>query len=139
MLLFLFACNGEKDDSSSEAVEPPTIAWVTPKDGGMVTAGDVEASIVVDYFMLVDPAKHNEGEPTGYVEISIDGKKVKDVGAPNFTLNIPQGKHELGAELYYADGDAVTATADRVCDKGDTDPDCAEVESTISVTGQLGA
>ena len=139
MLLVLLACNGDKNDSAAAEVEPPTIAWVTPKDTSMVTAGTVEASIAVDYFMLVDPAKHNDGEPTGYVEISLDGKKVKDVGEPNFTVSIPKGPHELEAALYYEDGHAVTATADRVCSEDDTDPDCAGVASTITVTAQLGA
>jgi hypothetical protein len=138
MLLFIFACNGDKDDSSA-VLEPPTIAWLTPKDGGAVTAGNVEAAIIVDRFLLADPAKHNDGAPTGYVEISLDGTKLKDVGATTFSLSIPKGPHELTAKLYYEDGDAVTATADRVCSEDDTDPDCAEVASTISVTAKLGA
>jgi hypothetical protein len=138
VLLFIFACGKDTDDCPSPVVEPPRIEWLTPKDGGAVTAGNVEASIVVDHFMLVDPAKHNDGEPTGFVEISLDGTKLKNVGETTFSVSIPKGPHELTAKLFYEDGDAVTATADRVCSEDETDPDCVEVASTISVTAKLG-
>lgn len=136
-VLSLLACGTTTStDTAEEAVAPPTLAWLTPSEGDTVSAGDVACSTIIDAFTLEDPAKHNEGAPIGFVAVSVDGQEVLQAGATTFTLTLDAGAHELIAQLFYADGDEVSANADRLCDEDDTDTTCANVAATINVTAQ---
>lgn len=128
MILFALACTG----ASEEELAAPTVEWIEPADGDTVTAGDVSCSVVVNDFELVDiVATHNEGTPTGYVEVSVDGVVAVDSAETTFTLTLDAGAHALDAQLFYDDGDAVTAS-DRLCDEEEAG--CEPVVASISVT-----
>ncbi len=134
LALTLFACTSKTDDS---AIAPaPTVAWLTPADTDLVAVGDVSCALIVEGLTLEDPAKHSEGGAEGFVRISVDGTQVKDVATTTFTLTLAAGAHDLSAALYYIDGDAISATTDRLCAEDDTDTACAAVAETISVTAQ---
>jgi hypothetical protein len=135
-VLSLLACTSGKDDTGEAAIAAPAISWLTPTDGATVTAGDVDASLVVDEFTLQDPAKHNEGAPEGYIDVAVDGTSAVTTGTTTFTLTLAAGAHDLTAQLFYTDGDEVSATSTALCDEDDTDPACAPVLATISVTAE---
>jgi len=135
LLLSLLGCSsGSSTDSGEAPVAPPLIEWLNPADGATIEAGDATCSTIIDAFTLADPAKHSEGAPTGYVAVSVDGAEVLQSGATTFTLTLDAGAHELTAALFYADGDEVSANADRLCEEDDTGDTCAPVAATIAVT-----
>lgn len=134
--LALLACTSSSDDSGKEAVAPPTLSWLSPAEGDTVAAGDVSCSTVVDAFSLQDPAKHNDGAPIGYIQVSVDGTEVLTTGSTTFTLTLAAGAHTLAAALFYDDGDAVSANSERLCEEDDADTTCAPVAASISVTAQ---
>ena len=136
LALTLLACAGKSEDTGGEAVAAPTIAWLSPSDGDTVAAGDVSCSVVVADFTLDDPAKHNGGAPIGYVEVSVDAAVVTQTGGTTFTLTLDGGVHDLTAQLFYADGDEVSATTVRLCDEDDTDTTCEAALTTIRVTAE---
>lgn len=139
LVLTLLACTGKEDDSGA-AVAAPTVTWLSPTDGATVTAGLVSCSIVIDGFALQDPAKHNDGAPAGYIAISVDDAVVLSTGDTTFDLTVGTGPHTLTAQLYYADGDEVSATTTRLCDEEDTDTACAPVVASIAINaGAEGA
>lgn len=134
---FFAACatdTADTADTAEEAVASPTLAWLSPSEGDTFAAGDVACSMVIDAFTLQDPAKHGEGEPVGYIAVSVDAAEVLQTGATTFTLPLEAGAHTLAAALFYADGDEVSATADRLCEEDDTDTTCAPVAASIAVT-----
>lgn len=106
--LVLFACSGESDsgdeqeDSHSEA---PALSFLSPDDGETVGIANVEVSIVADNFTLHDPAKHNEGQPEGYISFAVDGVEERKTADQQFTITLTTGGHTLSAELFYEDGD----------------------------------
>lgn len=108
--LTLSACTGGKD--SGEDVPTPTVAFVSPLDAETVGVGDLPLSIAVANFDLTDLAKHNEGEPTGYLQVDwTDGTTSDSVqtGSTNPTINIPAtGTWTLKADLYFSDGDQIS-------------------------------
>ncbi|MDP2314202.1 MAG: hypothetical protein Q8P41_14965 [Pseudomonadota bacterium] len=104
LLALLLACSGAKDDTGEAA---SSITFLSPAAGATVPAGDVSVSVVVENFVLVSPAKHNEGEAEGYIAVSVDGAEVLQTGDTQFTVTLAAGAHTLGAELYYTDGDAL--------------------------------
>jgi hypothetical protein len=130
-LLTLLGCSDEGDDSS-QRVDAPTVAWLAPMDGETVKAGDVSCSVVISGFLLEDPAKHNEGEPEGYVAIGLDGTEALKSGDTTFTLALAKGAHALTAALHYADGDEVMGDGEHVCGAGD-ETGCAPIAETIDV------
>lgn len=138
ILALLFACTTaatDSADSAEETVAPPLVDWLSPAEGDTVASGtDLPCSIVVDAFTLQDPAKHNEGAPIGHVRVSVDGTEALQTGGTTFTLNLTPGAHTLEAALFFADGDEVSANADRLCDEDDSDTTCAPVSASISVT-----
>lgn len=105
-LMLLVACTAGKDDSA--APDPATLTLLTPSEGDVVAAGAVSVAVVVEDFLLVDPAKHNDGSPEGYLQVRLDGADVLTTGATTFTVeDVAAGAHTLEVELYYADGDAL--------------------------------
>lgn len=131
LFLVLLACSGETE---SEAVPAATLAWLTPADGDTVTAGDVSCSLVADGFTLSDPAKHNDGVPVGYIEISVDDEVVLQTGTTTPTISLDAGEHTLSAQLFLADGDEVLTDGTNTC--GEDDGACAPVIASISVTAE---
>jgi hypothetical protein len=110
MLMFLFLACDNGDDSV--APETPTISFLEPAEDAAVPVGDLQLSLVVDHFMLHDPAKHNEGEPEGFVRVEwTDGTASDelDTGSTTPTIDIASaGTWTITAELYFADGDEIT-------------------------------
>jgi hypothetical protein len=139
LLALLTACTGTGKETGEETFPAPTVEWVAPTDGDTVAAGDVACSVAVGNFTLQSPAKHNEGQPEGYLSVSVDGTEALQTAETTFTLTLEGGAHTLAGQLYYVDGDEVTATADRVCDEDDTDAACAPVVASIDVTAGLAA
>jgi hypothetical protein len=102
-LVLLSACSGEQEEAVSASV-----AFVDPVEGDRIEAGTRSVSVLVDGFALASPAKHNEGEPTGYVSVTLDGEEVLQTGSTVFDVTFAEvGAVTLGAELFYADGDAL--------------------------------
>ena len=135
VLFFFLVCSGDKD---SEEVSPaPTISWLSPADGDSIAVADaanLACAVIVDHFTLQDPAKHNEGQPIGYVLVSVDDTEVLQSGSTNFNLTLEAGSHSLSAQLLYGDGDEVTTTEDALCEEGESG--CAEVTQSITVMVQ---
>ncbi|MSP54314.1 MAG: hypothetical protein EXR69_01705 [Myxococcales bacterium] len=121
------ACTGGGDSGDLAA---PNAVFVAPLDGETVGVGDLALSISVSNFDLSDPAKHNDGEPTGYLQVDwTDGTTSESVrtGSTNPTINIPgTGTWTLTADLYFADGDHISEVF----------PDF--VPATISISAQPG-
>jgi len=114
LIASLLACTGSSDDS---AVTPtPTVAFVSPHDGDTVAAGDVPLSITVTDFLLTDPAKHNEGEPEGYLQVDwTDGTTPDSVQTASTTPTITiatAGSWTLTADLFFEDGDGMDESFD---------------------------
>lgn len=110
-LIALFAC-AASDDSSTDA--DATIEFLSPEDGSTVAIGDVDFSVVVENFALVDLAKHTEGESAeGYIGVSIDGVEAVQTSDTQFTLTLATaGTFAVDAELFYGDdGDALDEPA----------------------------
>ena len=74
----------------------------------------VQLSLLVEGFALVDPAKHNEGQPEGFLRLAVNGADTLDTAQTTPTLSLAAGATILDAELLYSDGDslepAVTAS-----------------------------
>jgi hypothetical protein len=104
LLALALACADAHDDTSEEA---PTVRFLAPLDGDVVTAGDVPVSILVEDFILKSPAVHNVGTGEGYAQMRVDGVDVLAAMRTNFTLDLAAGEHVLEAELFYTDGDAL--------------------------------
>ena len=115
ILAILAACSGaEKGDSATAAT--PTVEFVSPADGATVPVGDVALSIAVTNFLLTDPAKHNDGEPEGYLQVDwSDGTTPDSVQTASTTPTIriaTAGSWTLTAGLYFADGDGMDESFD---------------------------
>lgn len=117
LLLGAIACDGGKGSDTAEATFDPTVIFLAPTDGATVTAGEVQVSLSFEDFVLTAPtarvAHNEEGEPAGYVELSLDGAVVAtDLVDPQYTLSgVAAGEHTLDAELYYEDRDEVGVSA----------------------------
>ena len=132
--LTLLACTTTDSGEKEEELAAPTIAWLDPADGASVTAGDVSASVVVENFSLEEPAKHNDGTPIGYISVMVDDVEVLTTGSTTFTLTLAAGAHTLAAQLYFSDGDEVSASSTALCDEDGDQTGCAPVLATASVT-----
>ena len=114
-LAALLACTG-KDAGDSATPATPTVQFVSPSDGDTVPAGDIALSIAVENFLLTDPAKHNEGEPEGYLQVDwADGDDSSSIqtGETTPTISITTaGTWTLTADLYFADGDGMDESFD---------------------------
>ncbi len=128
-LLTLLACA-----EPETPVDAPTVAWLVPSDGDVLTGVDIASALVIEGFSLQDPAKHSEGAPIGHVVVRVDGAEALQVGTTNFTVTVDPGDHTLEAALFYADGDAVEAADGLLCDEGEDG--CAAVSAAIDVTVQ---
>jgi hypothetical protein len=107
--LLLVACDGSSDTGEAEA-ETPVVSFVSPTDGDTVTAGDVPVSIAVEHFLLVDLAKHNEGEPEGYISFTYTQgatSETMESSETAFTAPLEAGAATLTADLYFEDGDQI--------------------------------
>ena len=102
-LFLLFAC-ADKGDSDT-AAPLATLRFVDPIDGDTVTGPSVGFSIVVESFALVEPAKHNEGEAEGYLEVFVDSASVLETGLTQFDLTLTPGAPPVGAALRFSDRD----------------------------------
>jgi hypothetical protein len=109
LLATLAACTAGGDSAAdSAAPETPTITFLSPADGDTVTAGDVPFSVIVEHFALVDLAKDNEGEPEGYIGVSVDGTEVLQTSETTFDLALgTEGAVTVEAELFFSDGDGL--------------------------------
>lgn len=106
LLAGLLACTGGEPHDTAAA---STISFLEPVDGDMVSAGDVAVSVLVEGFSLHAPAKHNEGEPEGYITVTVDGAEVLTTAETQFTVTLADaGSHTIGAELTFADGDPLS-------------------------------
>lgn len=130
MLLLLLACATADNEESPG----PTLLWLAPSDGETVPAGETACSIILESFSLVDPAKHNEGAPIGYVRVSVDDESRLDVGTTTFRLDLEVGPHQLNATLFYADGDEVRVREGLVC--GEEEADCLPVTATVDIVAE---
>jgi hypothetical protein len=102
-LLFVIGCGGEASE-----VTTASITFVDPVDGDSVEVGAQSVSVLVEGFTLESAAKHNEGEPAGYLAITLDGEEVLQTASTVFEVTFTEpGSVTLGAELFYADGDAL--------------------------------
>lgn len=122
LALGLVACSG---DEATEPTFHPTLTFLSPEEGGTVAAGDVTVSVVVEDFELTAPetaaravspagwwwvsaalAHDEEGIPSGYVALSLDGgaELVQDE-AIGTLAGVAAGAHTLDAALRFADGD----------------------------------
>lgn len=104
MWLFLFFACADKGDSDTAAAQA-TLRFVDPLDGDTVTGPSVGFSVVVESFALVDPAKHNEGEAEGYLEVFVDSASVLETGSTQFDLTLSPGAHTVEAALRFSDRD----------------------------------
>ena len=129
LLVLLLACAGEEKEEPAAA---PTVEWLVPQEGATVSAGDLSTALIVENLTLEEPLLHNEGEPIGYLSISLDGALVLETGDTNPVITVLAGEHLLSAALYYTDGDEVRANADGLCEEDDEtcDPVIAEVGFT---------
>lgn len=113
VLTALLACAGAGDSTTTDT---PTVAFVSPADGDTVAKGDIPLSIAVDHFLLVDPAKHNDGEPEGYLQVDwTDGTTTDSVQTDSTTPTITlatAGSWTLTADLHFADGDGMDESFD---------------------------
>jgi hypothetical protein len=125
LFFFLAACTSSKDDSATPAT--PTIEFLSPSEGDSVALGKLELSLVVEHFTLQDVAKHNEGQPEGYIEVGwTDGTTSDELttGSTTPTIEIlTAGAWTITGELYFADGDEVTEEF----------PDAVSAEVSITV------
>lgn len=98
----LVAC-ATPDDSAIDA--DATIVFLSPEEGAAVAIGDVDFSVVVENFTLVDLAKHTEGESAeGYIGVSVDGVESLQTSATQFALTLDvAGEVKVEAELFYGD------------------------------------
>jgi hypothetical protein len=107
----------------------PALSFLSPADGATVPAGELQVSIVVEEFELVPPsvaaadparggpalpllllpasarAHDEEGVPSGYCDLRLDGVSVASLDSTQLTLTVEAGAHTLEGELRFADGD----------------------------------
>lgn len=103
MLLLLLACTGASDSAVPD--HDASLRFLDPVDGDTLAVGTHAISLLVDGFSLVE-AKHNEGMPTGFLVVRLDGEEVLTTGATVFDVTFPEaGEVTLSAALEYADGD----------------------------------
>ncbi|MDP2316279.1 MAG: hypothetical protein Q8P41_25500 [Pseudomonadota bacterium] len=108
--LLLLACDAEPEETA--APEPATIVFLSPTDGATVPGGDVDFSVLVENFTLVDLAKHGgESVPEGYIAVRVDGAEVLQARATQFTIALEPGAVDVEAELTYEDGDSLDEPA----------------------------
>jgi hypothetical protein len=122
MLLLFVACTGEP----AEEAETPTVSFLSPEDGAVVPVGDLDVTVIVEHFLLEAPAKHNEGEPEGFLRLTVtqgDTAESVDSGDTNNTVTVEAGEATLAADLYFADGDEIAESF----------PDFVPAEITITV------
>lgn len=104
----LLACTGPGDSATTET---PTVVFLSPAEGESFPTGDVALSIAVNHFMLSDPAKHNEGEPEGYLHLTwTDGATSGELDGGSTTPSImigTAGDWTITADLRFADGDGM--------------------------------
>ncbi len=134
----LAACTTVVDTADTseieEALAAPTIAWVSPLPEAQVTS-TVNASVAVENFLLVDPAKHTDGDAAGFIRVTVNDAAFGDFGATTFTLSgLPVGLDELVAQLFYDDGDEITVSEGVVCEEDDATGTCEPVMATVTVT-----
>lgn len=120
MMFSLFACGvpGPTDASLTE----PTLAFLAPQEGDVVDAGEVDVSVVVDDFVLVEPTAsvgspfswlvptawaHGDegGTPAGYVVLFVDEVEVGQLSTTQGRIEVAPGVHGLRGALRFADGD----------------------------------
>jgi hypothetical protein len=101
-LLMILACTAG-DDTAADV--DSTIAFLSPDDGATVAIGDVDFSVVVENFGLVDLAKHGEeATPEGYIGVSVGGVEVLQTSDTQFTLTLDAaGTVTVEAELFHGD------------------------------------
>ena len=110
-MMFAGACTSKADDTALAAT--PTIAFLTPEDGAVLSPGAIDITLVVDGFTLADPAKHGGEDEglSGYVALTYDDNGTnltENTGSTQASINLNgTGMHTLTAELMYADGDAL--------------------------------
>lgn len=94
-------------------VEAATLVFLSPETGDEPPVGDLACSVVVENFLLVDPAKHGgEDVSEGYISVRVDGAEVLQSGATTFTVTLDAaGAVVLEAELLYDDGDPLDPPA----------------------------
>ena len=111
LLTALSGCTSGKDSGHEEEEEgaAPAITLLDPLDGDTVPAGDVGLSFIVENFTLIDPAKHNEGTPEGYISVTVDGAEVLQTASTQVTVTLAAGAHTVGGVLRYEDGDEAGA------------------------------
>lgn len=101
VLAFLLACAAAEEEE-----EAPTLAFLSPEDGEVLTAGDTDVALIVDGFLLVDPSKHGDASTEGWIVARVDGVEAGTFGVTNFVLALAEpGEHTLEAELIHEDGD----------------------------------
>ena len=128
MFLLFPACT----EPIEEEAEAPSLQWLSPSEGEQVPAGALSCAVILESFSLVDPAKHNDGAPIGYVGITVDAQPVLELGSTTFTLSLEAGAHALGATLYYADGDAVRAKEGALCEEAGCEP----IQATVRIEAE---
>jgi hypothetical protein len=102
LLTLALACSEPSADSGESA----SVTFVDPLDGDTVAVGALQASVIVEGFLLEDPAKHNDGAPEGYLSVSLNDAEVLQTSSTVFEVQLDAaGSVTLGAELRYADGD----------------------------------
>lgn len=110
-IILAVACTSKADDTASEAA--PTIAFLAPEDGAVLSPGAIDITLVIDGFTLADPAKHGGEDEglSGYVALTYDDNGTnltENTGSTQASINLNgTGMHTLTAELMYADGDAL--------------------------------
>jgi hypothetical protein len=110
-MIFAVACTSKSDDTALAAA--PTISFLAPEDGAVLSPGPIDVTLVVDGFTLTDPAKHSgEGEGlSGYIALTYDDQGTnltENTGSTQASIDLNgTGPHTLTAELLYADGDAL--------------------------------
>ncbi|MCB9680115.1 MAG: hypothetical protein H6733_01465 [Alphaproteobacteria bacterium] len=126
----LWACNGNNDTPD------PTLSIVSPVDGTTASGDTITVEVAVTDFpfeaptataacrvpararaagpldWLVPAARAHEigEEPSGYIEVTLDGVQVADEIRTTFDVDVSglaAGTHTLEVELLYADGDAL--------------------------------
>ncbi|MDP2313441.1 MAG: hypothetical protein Q8P41_11085 [Pseudomonadota bacterium] len=105
-LSLLLACSGDKSDDTGAAA--PSIEILHPTADDSLAIGPFSVTVLVEDFALEAPAKHNEGEPEGYISVSLDGVEVLTTAETTFSVSTDAaGTYTLAVELRYADGDAL--------------------------------
>lgn len=109
LLISLFACTSEEPEEAAA----PSIEFQAPANGAELALGENDASVIVENFTLVDPAKHGDEEvQLGWIVITVDGTEQGVSGDTNFTFTLDTaGEHTLEASLLHEDGEALDPPA----------------------------